>query len=479
MYTVLKGTYRSKFGPCISHSGLFYSNTVNNISKAFTRLSCEKLPGTGIDRFLKINQDRWQPGLIANDIKQHINSQMVMYADDLLIGSIRYALAPHPKKRLRIQALKDLLNFNLLNHPTYTDKVEVKLKMDDYGKPGKNPRMIGDISVVGSLLGGFLVKYIKGILDSYSGNLKFVTVGSQQVLIDSVRFVQRGGKVFYSDDLVMGHVCEDGVYFGEADIKSADCSHGPYTERFLCYLFSDHPDFVELISRCYAQFHLPFYIRSPHSSRKAWFDVFRKILFSGSVLTWLENCLAWVHIFEYFYLDPPTRVNQVEHKLHQAAYNAGYLISTVNCTNNLPRMTFLKHSFHIDGEDIRPYLNLGVIFRTIGTCKGDLPGKKKQGLANRAYKFNCSLITQLKHEGNHLVMFMFRDMFPEKVETDLLHSLIYSGTSYDIPVETIMLRYDATYNEIAEFIFEYSRSGFGDCYRSAFTDKVMSVDYGL
>jgi len=69
----------------------------------------------------------------------------------------------HTKRKLRTRAYKNLCEQGLIGRLyDYTHKVKAKLKVPEWAKPGKYPRLIGDYSTPGSLLGGLFAEIAKG-----------------------------------------------------------------------------------------------------------------------------------------------------------------------------------------------------------------------------------------------------------------------------------------------------------------------------
>jgi len=290
---------------------------------------------------------------------------------------------PHPKRRLRIDAWRELLegNHHGLNAatPLWLHEVLYKMKKDEVAKPGKYPRMIGDLGVAASLQGFRLTYLLKKAMAQapfafQNGVFEFVAT-PEPTKLESIfaKLMNPPGKyyfVFFSDDANLSVRVGADVYVYNVDIKWCDASHGPFIFDALMRITPTHmqEDMATLVAQC----KLPIIVRDVTCKQRA--VKLRPLdprLYSGSTITTFINNLANILIFTSIVSSQAvTPLNIIN-----SAITAGYGISLDQCL--YPEdIQFLKHSpvLDMDGK-WRAMLNLGVLCRSIGICKGDLPGR--------------------------------------------------------------------------------------------------------
>jgi hypothetical protein len=155
---------------------------------------------------------------------------------------------PHPKKRLREDALRELHESSEIFKPLWVKDVLYKMKKDEWAKPGKYPRMIGDLGVAASLQGFRVTDYLK-IAESYESTYhngiksEFVKSPSQaklrQVFSQLIQPDARGYFCYFSDDSCFSITINYRTYMYNIDISSCDSSHTTSLFQALCDITPD------------------------------------------------------------------------------------------------------------------------------------------------------------------------------------------------------------------------------------------------
>lgn len=483
------GSYRTLFGPTFSHCGVIYREDNDNVRLAMRRLTAIRKPELpGYDAYLRIQQGlyvithrgiisylRW---LFAPAFTTYLwmREECRLHYDD-----------PHPKRRLRECAFQELWETGLIHSRLWMRSVLYKMKKNEIAKPGKYPRMIGDLGVSASLQGFRLTYYLKEamsqVIELHGGELFFCAKPKPKALefvfrrlIDPPR---RFFFVYFSDDASLSVRMDDGtVRMFNMDISSCDSSQGDYMFQALCDVVpkSIRQDMEDLVEQC----RRPIKIRSKNNPRhKVYLKPKGPRLYSGSTLTTCINNLANIFIAESV-----TRWGDfTEEGIIKAASLVGFIVKVEVC-DTYHKLQFLKHSpvFDTRGE-IRPLLNIGVLLRLSGSCHGDLPGRGP--IANRARDFQASLLegayphasfTLLRHLRRQSGSPVYREiaikMLQYKVEDD-------DYPSYDIEDDEIYRRYSLDGDEVQELNEFAQHYGYEYHFTSSGVRKILLLDYGL
>lgn len=396
------GAYRTMFGPSVSHNGVVYCNCNNCVSLAFRRLTSVRKPEEkGLDQLLTINQNifvlthQWWFDRLRNLYEPYFQEY-----DSMEESARLHHADPHAKRLLRVQAWKELQEAG--DEPTrlWLTKVWYKLKSDEIAKPGKVPRMIGDLGVAASLQGFYLTKLLKEAQSSEpilinGGRMEFISTPNPWKLERVfTRLLSPEGRfyfAYFSDDSCLSLRIGSRTLTFNLDISKCDASHGPAAFDSYSTLFPTaiQDDALRLIEQC----RLPIEIRSRAGKEKVILLPKGPKLYSGSTLTTginnNANTTIALSISEHHF-DPDSTVAEVEAGIIAASAKAGYLLSVEYCPNP-EDIQFLKNSPVYDVEGVlRPLLNIGVLLRASGSCKGDLPGKGD--LQVRAKDFQAAII---------------------------------------------------------------------------------------
>lgn len=499
------GSYHTLFGPCCAHNGIVYGKTNHNISLGFTRLTKSRLPFMrGYEQFMRGEQEHYIQSnhAFTSHLTQLYSTSLHDYHGMKEETELHYD-DTHSKKALRIQAWKDLNDFNgLEDHLWYLPGkgTQYKMKIFEIAKPGKPPRMIGDLGVHASLQGFRITKFMKNIMAdapiAYAGgDIEFCPKPAPSALRRVFRnLIDPPGRfyfVYFSDDSCLALRTNSGkVLRFNVDISSCDASH---TQSLFDLLVSITPlqhrsDMQVLVDQCKTQITVHDVVNkrnyvkfTPKSAR----------LYSGSTITTLINNLANILIAHSI---ASSHIENAEDVIHAAA-RVGYIVTCEDCAD-WHQVQFLKHSPVLDDNDvIQPLLNIGVLLRLIGTCKGDLPGSKKLPLRTRAEVFQSALLNGAYPKARfRLLSNLQRQCSAAAASNVALYekgsALVSKQLEYkvddteDTPVfsvssSEVFARYGLTDLEIAEVEEEMGHCGYGDHYYSSGTEHILLADYGL
>lgn len=502
------GAYRTLFGPCCAHNGLIYGDSDANVRLAFRRLTAVRKPERpGYDLQLTRNQEEF----FTNETEfidrlRDIYSGALHSFHSIEEAALEHHDDPHIKRALRVQAWEDLNESGERFYRLWLKKVLYKMKRDEIAKPGKVPRMIGDLGVAASLQGFVLTKLLKVAQDENplwvnGGTIAFCStpaIDRLQGVFDNLLSPQ--GKfymVYFSDDSCFSFRHRGRVRYYNLDISKCDASHGPRMFEALIKITPPHlREYMEiLVEQC----KLPIEIRSKSNPKNKVKGSFKNpTLFSGSTLTTLINNLANTFIG----LCLSRAVQELEDRDYEdeelAAYfeahaeKCGYIVTGFKGDDLCRKpedIQFLKYSpvLDIDGT-YRPVLNLGVLLRASGTCRGDLPGSKRQTIESRAREFQFALLqgmyprttfpfleTMKDSTGRHT-----NDKAVRRINNRLQYRIDETASApvHHFSDEDVLRRYDLTPLEYTE-LREFSRATTFEHTSSTFITKILKTDYGL
>lgn len=411
--------------------------------------------------------------------------EMIMHAED-----------PHPKKALRVNAKKQLTLEAIGSQRIWVKRntICVKLKLNEWAKKNKYPRLIGDIGVSGSLQGFIITMMMKEALfekpivfDDYC--FQFIkkpgTKELTQAFTSLLQPQYKGYMCYFSDDSCLTRFDSKGRQrIFNMDISSCDTSHGPQLfEALIKITPKNHQDEMKVLIeqlKCYIRVH-NIDDRQIHLVLRA----LDPILFSGSTVTTLINNLASIIIgWEVMNAE----FNDIE-DLECAPHKVGYIVTFQEC-ETMHDIQFLKHSPVLDSNGIlRPLLNLGVFLRASGTCKGDLPGKSSDSFEDRARQFQYSLIsgmyprTNFRLKENMLKHTLFHQH--EKIERRIRELLEYTvavdpdDPPFDVSEEQLYARYRFSPDECYSVSEEFGNSGYSHFTANQALSVILKKDYDL
>lgn len=393
---------------------------------------------------------------------------------------------PHPKKLLRIDAWGALCDSSLRGR-LWLRTVLYKLKRIEIAKPGKYGRMIGDLGVSASLQGFRVTNFLKMAQDSEridfcGGYARFVKSPAPEVLKEAFDdLINPPGQfvyIFFSDDACLSRRKPNGeVEMYNMDISSCDASHGPMVFDALINLAAD-PVVRDALRVLVEQCQLP--IRLEDARDRARVLVLKPAhprLYSGSTITTAINNLANISIALAVALNPMDSPAV-------SARLAGYNVTAERC-DVVEDLQFLKHSPVLTTDDeYQPLLNIGVLMRLSGSCKGDLPGTGD--LHARAADFQAALIQGVSTYSRYTLLDNMRSVYPsstvvaqQAVRRELGDDPKFTmGALSQFVDESIYKRYRLTDLEIEE-VLDFSRGTVGYNYGGTAFSKILAKDYGL
>lgn len=423
-------------------------------------------------------------------------AKYTLHVDDLtdvIELALEHHADPHIKKALRIIAMKELKDSGRLGDKVWLDLVKYKIKKGEWAKNGKLPRAIGDLGVAASLQGAWITAQLKEcmyreVIEYRGGVMRFCKRPSESDLTDIFNnLIDPPGRyyyVYFSDDSSLSVRRNDGgVDLYNLDIKSCDASHGPGIFDALRAI-TPHPlqDGLDVLIR---QLKLNFRVVNPHVK-----DEFvelrsgRPRLYSGSTITTAINNVACITIGHAI-------ANLVEihtASIEAAAESTGYVLTGTTPLAGAHELQFLKHSPVLDTAGIyRPVLNLGVLLRTSGVCKGDLPGRGP--VEARAVQFQQALLQGMYPRTSIPCVDAMKANVahakPRKQTCVVVERQLAYKTMEDqravrtFSNEEVFRRYDLTHDEIALLHYAFCNIGYQLSWACSATHKIFQADYGL
>lgn len=521
-------SYKTAFGPSFDHNGQMFAETDKNISLAFRRMSALREPPKSW-RPTEPEHERyisWTTHLTSNqkkflsahkDLLDTIAAQYTPYFHDYLGAELEadvHHADTHKKKQERIGGYTELVHTATLHKRLWLNFVVYKMKKMEWGKPGKYPRMIGDLGVEASLQGFRTTEFLKIAESSEPIKIRAVTIAfikapKQAILREVFETLidppERGYFCYFSDDSCFSIRVNGYVYTFNVDISSCDSSHTPAIFKALkrrtpVVAQSDVEDLIQQL-RC------DIVIRSVEHKKKSVKLRSRKQknktkrkphLYSGSTLTTTTNNLASQMIavaFSEADFSGCYTYAQVEEVLIAAAEAVGYGITTQQCID-YSHIQFLKHSPVFDSTGrLHPILNLGVLLRISGVCVRDLPGRGSVSV--RAAQFQSALlrgayprtsfpmldsmkaactspeVTDQRQKGQ--IARLIADVTNYKQDSDPSDEC-FTVTSDEVFRRYVHLCYNHDFDELLQ---DVARSAFGDVISSPAASAILSMDYGL
>lgn len=483
--------YRSRYGPSFWNNFTIYAGNSQNLCLAMYRLMNVREPDNpGLHEELVENQNRMVP-----TIRLHLIEWFYPFAvfTDYLDNLEEYVKLPHIKRKLRIAALNEIIERNLLFSPSWTQKIEAFLKRIEYAKVGKLPRVVNNLGVIASLQGAEFIQYAKKYFTLHpfiykNCRAQFIASPSQanlQAAFTDLLYPQHDIElIYFSDDASINIKGQ----FANTDISSCDCSQ--YNEVFetLLHMFPSHMQ--EFVSRIINQLRQKVVLKLPNK-KKVVLKPTSPFLASGSILTTIINNIAQLLMFIRYVDLLPTFTGDLHEFIPRAAKTVGYLVTVESCP--VPeKLFFLKHFPTLHCNVVQPILGLGVFTRTFGVAKGDYPGKSSWSAAEKAVKFNYELLRNFTSH-NHTEIFSQRvmDRYSRQSSTlkyrkvDILQLESHLPYEFDLSskvvvgFECLMRRYDLPLSALSEFEeFLYSSQP-GDLIRCFASDQFLKIDYGM
>lgn len=487
------GSYRTVFGPSAAHNGVILADSDHNLKGGITRLTAARFPEEpGRHQELRGKQASYISSLSTTTFlkalrDQYSSSEQFINYADAKTEALRHHGDPHAKKMLRMMSYQETVEAGEEPSRLWVRSIQYKNKKDEIAKPGKPIRMIGDLGVSASLQGFWLTKLLKEAMATqpilYGGvELEFIAKPTTSSLTRAFSKLQNpNGRMYFcyfSDDACLGIRMGTEVRVFNLDISKCDASH---TGSLFQALISATPEIAEddmrvLVEQCQE----PIVIKSRvDTEKKIKLLPNEPTLYSGSTITTVINNLANILIAKAI---AESTINSVQ-DIVQAAETAGYVVTAEEC--KIPEdIQFLKYSpcMTTTGE-YAPLLNLGVIMRASGTCRGDLPGRGD--LTQRARRFQAALLqgayprSHLDFIDNMKAAAGTPDAVSKRVaEKIFLYKVYDQGDFFHFDTDSAYRRYRLNAKEYSDMNM-FSNMGPYETFCGSIVDKVLGKDYGL
>lgn len=486
------GSYRTLFGPTVLHNGVIYENSNNNVRLAMRRMTAVRRGDRELDQRLSRNQivffhtHKHVVGMLRMSYAKYFDNYGGMHTEaEEHHGDV------HPKRALRVHAWNALLEGDRehfcdrlwLRHVLY------KMKKQEWAKPGKVPRMIGDLGVKASLQGFRVTKCLKDAMSAEpfeyaGGTIYFCSKPTHDdlsyVFAELLRPTGRFFFVYFSDDACYAVNTKDGVYRANLDISACDASHGPA-------IFEAYPQLADGVVRddlrvLVEQCMLPIRIHDiAEPKRRVTLQPWVPKLYSGSTMTTSINNFANIMIA----VSIGECCAENETQIIAAAAAVGYII-TVDTCEVFEDIQFLKHSPVLDIDGLwRPLLNPGVLLRLSGVAKGDLPGSgdlKKRGMRFQSALLQGTyplasfpLINRMRRTAGKTDAVSLR-----VVNLQLAHGHFgLEKETFHFHAQDVYRRYRLTVAQSEHLDTVFGGATYGEQFSSEAVDHILKKDYGL
>jgi len=499
--------YRTVFGYNVGHNGNVLMRSSRNMRYGLRRLLSSRPSPPG-----------WAPGLHHAWLESRQNSYILNHfkeltaffskwtlngsVEDLFLEAEEHHGDPHAKRLLRIQAFKNLCESGILGKDGWLEKLPLlKMKVDEIAKSMKWIRFIGDLGTAASLLGFRVTKMMKYMMAAEplyykNGAIEFCPGPSPAELIPVfTKLITPPGRfyfVYFSDDSCFSYRDSSGaVSFYNLDISSCDTSHGPNLFTLLCSIFGK--DMTKDLLRIVEQLRKPIRIVDPSNKKnKVIIRSDKPRLLSGSTITTVINNLANVLIARCI---ADANFDSPNFSIAAQAKRCGYVLtggSACEKLTDLHQIQFLKHSpVYCNKGSLRALLNIGVMLRSSGQCKGDLPGRGS--IAERGACFQRAYLRGMYPNASFPLLRAMRAICASpstSVKNELAatamvqKSLLYKVTAkvdktWYVSDFEVGLRYGFLGNEMEAVTELMAHTGYEETTTSFELGVILGHDYGL
>jgi hypothetical protein len=487
------------------HNYIVLDKTPNNTSLATRRVTCKREPDLfDYDEILTANAklNLTLPRRRTHGWGKWFHSYLTHYKSlvhdataefrDRYVSIWEFCNQKHVKRKLRLDAFLQLAAEGKLYDMTYIRNAKGKIKYIEWAKPGKYPRLIVDFTAPGSIAAGFLLPYIKLAL-SHTYRLDKMDIQFEpsvnaerlsSVFDNLIQPRKRAYASVFSDDSCLSVRCEDGLYKCNVDIKASDNSIREPTFKILEYLCSTSSYTEKCAKSLHEQCKRNISLRNPWRTQDRF--VMRPEednMGSGNSGTTVYNTLSSMCIYLRFaYLTRnmnSIRKSQVPGLVERAARDVGIGVTVVPVTH-IEEFQFLKCSPSIVNGKVVPWLNLGPIFRSLGNCDYDYPGRGD--IMERGRKRNCEIIRGYMPCGNHEVMDTLKEVWPPAAkphfESYIAENWVPAINIERVPIESLCRRYNILVEAMRELLAEIRLHRDGHVYKHEVLDRIYLLDYG-
>lgn len=491
--------YDTVFGPVFCHAGQKYKVDDVGLRGAVTRLTCAREPDRhAFHEMLRDNQFLSFGGsIIFREFEKFIASWIRRIRPELSGEELRdlWVDAPHPKRKLRVRTRTELdLSGEQPKRVWIGNFGQIKYvcKPGEKLPPGKYLRATADLGPVAASQGGYLMDTVKAAFCNefvFGGSsYQFVKEPERESLISAFQDVWEDKYDFsmrcFSDDSIIGIATPEGRYVANADISACDGSNYDPVFNMLKRMMLDgglDPCDVEgVFEQCKAECVIESYTDRELKTkiRKVVLQPLFYTLYSGSVLTTsINNCANFGIYAAICAFLPPYEARSLAAMpdlISRAAESVGYIVKCARC-EVLEDLQFLKCTPTRVGSEWDVFLNLGVLLRNLGSCKGDLPGSGDLG--ERARIYTSDVIRSYKHAGDHEITDALRT---KMVNSSLSQpeSRLTGQTIRRIPLSALARRYRVPEVVLEELASMITDSTLGEAIYSPLLDRIFELDYG-
>jgi hypothetical protein len=374
------------------------------------------------------------------------------------------------------------------------------MKSDEWVSPDSYPRLVVDLKVPASLQGFRTTELYKKAMASITevdGEEYQVVIKadykSVKAAIDKLyEHRTKHFMVIFSDDACLSVWNEEKGQYDRFNLDISKCDASTF-DIFKGALITAPPvmrnDFSNLVQQCRSTVK----IVPKDKSKAVHLKPKEARMFSGSTLTTGVNGFSGMNIFKSIIEDDSCTAEEIK----ASAARVGFLYKVEQC-HQFKHVTFLKYSPVRDTSFAwQPILNLGVLLRAHGKCRGDLAGRGD--FDARANEFNYGLICGMyprvhtpflqalcKATGCPDVrpaikeqLFKQRRYFEETPNRSERYTLLDDPPVVYVTTEEFFSRYDLTPDEIDYMLYTFAPSGLKWHHNSTATDKILLRDYKM
>lgn len=411
---------------------------------------------------------------------------------DVTLSAYLLRYFPHIKRALRQREYDRYADTGQCGKIAWIGTVTWKNKRSEYIGDNKRPRCIVDLKVPASLQGAEYAAWCKHQIDNVPIHLgdtcsyclaKCTYEGLTQAFQRLISSEDRRTLVYFSDDSVLSVNVNGSRRWYNLDISACDMSHTPD----LFHRFFEHFKTPQDLREAFiGMITANIVVNSVDGKHYMLLKPRELHLQSGITLTTVINDYACMNLAYSLELADCTTPEGII----SAAAAAGYLITLQECSTPA-HIQFLKFSpLECTDGVVRPILNLGVVLRASGTCRGELQGPTSEPLDSRARRQQTALMQGMLTTFHHQDVELLNPNAPltgrERIEDSTGFSYLWRDelltNAYKAPLAkyAFLQRYTcATQNDWDEFAALLRQTGFGITVNCRFVAIVMQMDYAM
>jgi hypothetical protein len=445
---------------------------------------------------------------LIEPVRQYILDRLPTDWNRLLDEAVENA-PPEKRKAYAINREELRLECKFAQIESYLTNLNEKAPRNEYkqkgekAKAGKASRQIVNLGIKATLVGSVLLKLMKEAFEKYmtlpEGSVRFVKRVNRTEMDQWAQTIADGPEgdfagFVHSDDGSFVARDEFGLHRVDVDISGCDSSHGDIIFETFTNFFPDSWQWLVRILDAQIMRTCKIYlgkkcINGPTATP------LERYLPSGHIYTTAINTLVLFSIMRGCHQQQAFTKDAVE----LLGIRYGYILS-VDIWPNTNGPMFLKHRIVQTHSGYRAVLALGVFLRSLGRCRGDLPGYGP--LPERAREFLYNFICSYAHGVEVPFLEEMKQTFARRKRTfrgaktlrgfraieDLVkkefsykHDMLDDAQPIKITDEEFLSSYlpVATSDQLLGMAHSLKDLRIGDRYRSRGTEAVLKADYGL